>query len=105
MDGVPKGIDMIGIEAYLKTLPTCSDVHDLHVWGMSTTEIALTAHVVLESSVCNDALLATTATAATQQGESGLAGNTSAGKTAATIQQITVTEAKKAIDEKDAQFI
>ena len=63
MDGVPKGIDMVGIEAYLKTLPTCSDVHDLHVWGMSTTEIALTAHIVLESSVCNDALLATTANA------------------------------------------
>ncbi|CAN5545249.1 cation diffusion facilitator family transporter [soil metagenome] len=61
MDGVPDGIDMEQIKAYLETLPKCSNVHDLHVWGMSTSEIALTAHVVLAKSVCDDALLSKTA--------------------------------------------
>ncbi len=61
LDKVPEGIDMDSVKAYLATLPTCSDVHDLHVWGMSTTEAALTAHVVLNRSVCDDALLARTA--------------------------------------------
>lgn len=61
LDKVPEGIDIDNVKAYLATLPTCSDVHDLHVWGMSTTEAALTAHVVLNKSVCDDALLAKTA--------------------------------------------
>ena len=61
LDKVPAGIDIKNVEKYLATLPTCSDVHDLHVWGMSTTEAALTAHVVLNRSVCDDALLAKTA--------------------------------------------
>lgn len=43
MDAVPEGIDMDGVKEYLTDLPTCMDVHDLHVWGMSTTETALTA--------------------------------------------------------------
>jgi len=33
-------------------------VHDLHVWGMSTTETALTAHLVVPDRSCGDALLA-----------------------------------------------
>ena len=61
LDKVPRGIDIKNVEKYLATLPTCSDVHDLHIWGMSTTEAALTAHVVLNRSVCDDALLAKTA--------------------------------------------
>ena len=61
LDKVPEGIDIEAVKAYLTTLPTCSEVHDLHVWGMSTTEAALTAHVVLKPSVCDDALLAKTA--------------------------------------------
>jgi cobalt-zinc-cadmium efflux system protein len=61
LDKVPEGIDIDNVKAYLATLPTCSDVHDLHIWGMSTTEAALTAHVVLNRSVCDDALLAATA--------------------------------------------
>ncbi len=61
LDAVPEGIDMKGIKEYLASLPTCMDVHDLHVWGMSTTETALTAHVVMNKKVCDDALLAKTA--------------------------------------------
>jgi cobalt-zinc-cadmium efflux system protein len=61
LDAVPEGIDVDGIKAYLTELPTCTEVHDLHNWGMSTTEAALTAHVVMAQSVCDDALLAKTA--------------------------------------------
>ena len=57
LDAVPEGIDMGDVRKYLSALPSCIDVHDLHVWGMSTTETALTAHVVMEK-VCDDALLA-----------------------------------------------
>ena len=58
LDAVPAGIDMNAVKEYLSALPTCVDVHDLHVWGMSTTETALTAHVVMTQTVCDDALLA-----------------------------------------------
>jgi cobalt-zinc-cadmium efflux system protein len=61
LDAVPEGVDMNGIKEYLTSLPSCADVHDLHVWGMSTTETALTAHVVLNKTICDDALLAKTA--------------------------------------------
>jgi cobalt-zinc-cadmium efflux system protein len=58
LDAVPAGIDMNDVKEYLSGLPTCIDVHDLHVWGMSTTETALTAHVVMAQTTCDDALLA-----------------------------------------------
>src|SRR6266550_194990 len=58
LDAVPEGIDMNEVKEYLAGLPTCVDVHDLHVWGMSTTEAALTAHVVMSQTICDDALLA-----------------------------------------------
>jgi cobalt-zinc-cadmium efflux system protein len=61
LDAVPEGIDIDAVKQYLAGLPTCVDVHDLHVWGMSTTEAALTAHVVMAQTVCDDALLAKTA--------------------------------------------
>ncbi|NHN83715.1 cation diffusion facilitator family transporter [Acetobacter musti] len=46
LDGVPKGIDVAGVEAYLRSLPGVTGLHDLHVWAMSTTETALTVHLV-----------------------------------------------------------
>lgn len=61
LDAVPEGIDVDSIKDYLSGLPTCVEVHDLHIWGMSTTEAALTAHIVMAQSVCDDALLAQTA--------------------------------------------
>jgi cobalt-zinc-cadmium efflux system protein len=45
MDAVPEGIDPAAVRKCLETLPGVSEVHDLHVWAMSTTETALTAHV------------------------------------------------------------
>jgi cobalt-zinc-cadmium efflux system protein len=47
LDAVPEGIDAEAVHAYLAALPGVCDVHDLHIWAMSTTETALTAHLVL----------------------------------------------------------
>jgi len=48
LDAVPPGIDQNAVDRYLHALPGVLEVHDLHVWGMSTTETALTAHLVRE---------------------------------------------------------
>ena len=47
LDAVPEGIDPGEVKAYLGALPGVVEVHDLHIWAMSTTETALTAHVVM----------------------------------------------------------
>ncbi|MBS2012519.1 MAG: cation transporter [Deltaproteobacteria bacterium] len=49
MHAVPKGIDEDKVRAWLAALPGVSSVHDLHIWGMSTTETVLTAHLVMKS--------------------------------------------------------
>ncbi|MBT8356542.1 MAG: cation transporter [Desulfobacterales bacterium] len=46
IDAVPRGIDISRIEDYLTSLKNVSCIHDLHVWALSTTETALTAHLV-----------------------------------------------------------
>jgi len=46
IDGVPRGVRIEEVEAYLRGLPGVLEVHDLHVWGLSTTATALTAHLV-----------------------------------------------------------
>jgi cobalt-zinc-cadmium efflux system protein len=57
LDAVPNGIEIDKINSYLKNLPTVLEVHDLHVWGMSTTEPALTVHLVRSDIADNDHLL------------------------------------------------
>ncbi len=47
MDAVPEGIDQAAVQAALAELPGVMEVHDLHIWGLSTTHTALTAHLVL----------------------------------------------------------
>ncbi|MDH3223605.1 MAG: cation diffusion facilitator family transporter [Gemmatimonadota bacterium] len=47
VDAVPRGIDPAQVEQYLASLAGVESVHDLHIWGMSTTETALTAHLVM----------------------------------------------------------
>ena len=49
MAGVPAGIDIDGVRGCLQQLPGVSEVHDLHVWAISTTETALTCHLVMPS--------------------------------------------------------
>ena len=46
LDATPRGIDPQKVRAWLAARPGVSEVHDLHIWAMSTTETALTAHVV-----------------------------------------------------------
>lgn len=48
MDGMPEGIDLHDIETKMRSLPHVVDVHHIHVWAISTTENALTAHIVVE---------------------------------------------------------
>lgn len=57
LDAVPPGIEMAQVDRYLRTLPNVRDVHDLHVWALSTTEPALTAHIVTAPNAGPDALL------------------------------------------------
>ena len=54
MDAVPEGIDPAAVEDYLRALPDVIAVHDLHIWGMSTTHSALTAHLVRPGSRIDD---------------------------------------------------
>jgi len=46
LDAAPAGADVPAIEAFLTGCPGVTEVHDLHVWAMSTTDVALTAHLV-----------------------------------------------------------
>ena len=58
VDGVPKHIDTEEVKNYLSGLPGVSQIHDLHIWGMSTTEVALTAHLVKQNTEDDDSLIA-----------------------------------------------
>jgi cobalt-zinc-cadmium efflux system protein len=51
LDAVPPGVDEARIKRYLIGLNRVQEVHDLHIWAMSTTETALTAHLVIPLSV------------------------------------------------------
>ncbi|MGD0674671.1 MAG: cation diffusion facilitator family transporter [Polyangiaceae bacterium] len=55
LDAVPEGIDATGVRAFLASVPGVVEVHDLHIWGMSTTEAVLTAHLVMQRSSTGDA--------------------------------------------------
>lgn len=57
LHAVPEGIDQQAVRAYLASLPGVTEVHDLHIWAMSTTETALTVHLVRPGSGRNDRLL------------------------------------------------
>ena len=57
LDAVPEGLNIKAIKNYLSEIPTVLEVHDLHVWGMSTTEAIMTAHIVRSTIEDNDELL------------------------------------------------
>jgi cobalt-zinc-cadmium efflux system protein len=60
VDGMPRGIDADRVRACLAERPGVTEVHDLHVWPLSTTEVALTAHLVRPEG-SDDAFLCDTA--------------------------------------------
>ena len=61
LDAVPAHIDASAVERYLATLPGVTGVHDLHIWSMSTTEVALTAHIVVPWDSVSPTMLRDTA--------------------------------------------
>ena len=57
LNGVPPGVDVQRIRAYLSAQPGVTDVHDLHVWALSTTGNALSAHLVIPAGHPGDTVL------------------------------------------------
>jgi cobalt-zinc-cadmium efflux system protein len=57
IDAVPTGIDLKAVWNYLKSINGVTEVHDLHIWAMSTTETALTAHLVIPDETKDDYFL------------------------------------------------
>jgi len=57
LDAVPTGINLDDVKKYICSLDGVRNLHDIHIWPMSTTETALTAHIVTEEAVTNDELL------------------------------------------------
>jgi cobalt-zinc-cadmium efflux system protein len=58
LDSVPRGIDPDAVRAYLQQLEGVTEVHDLHIWGLSTTQTALTVHLVRPQAQVDDDWLA-----------------------------------------------
>lgn len=54
LDAAPKHIEPQNVSAFLSALPGVKAVHDLHIWGLSTREVALTAHLVMPNAVLSD---------------------------------------------------
>ena len=57
MDAVPAHIDPDQVAAYLEGLPEVTGIHDLHIWALSTTEVALTVHLTVRHCPDSDAFL------------------------------------------------
>jgi cobalt-zinc-cadmium efflux system protein len=58
LHAVPPGIDPGAVRSALEQIPGVTSIHDLHIWPMSTTETALTCHLVMPQGCPNDAFLA-----------------------------------------------
>ena len=56
-DGVPDSVDPQAVQECLAALPGVTRVHDLHIWAMGTSQIALTAHLVMPQGHADDAFL------------------------------------------------
>jgi cobalt-zinc-cadmium efflux system protein len=67
MLAVPENIDVTAVRGHLAGLEGVKAVHDLHIWPMSTTETALTAHLVMPGAPCSDGFLRDTAASLADQ--------------------------------------
>ncbi|MFA7306374.1 MAG: cation diffusion facilitator family transporter [Hyphomicrobium sp.] len=57
LSAVPPAVDAAGVHAYLQSVEGVKALHDLHIWSMSTTDVALTVHLVMPSGHPGDAVL------------------------------------------------
>lgn len=57
LDAAPRGIDVDAVRRYLAALPGVEGVHDLHIWALSTTETAMTAHLLRPANTDGDHFL------------------------------------------------
>jgi cobalt-zinc-cadmium efflux system protein len=57
LDGVPASVNSSAVMSFLSHQRGVTDVHDLHIWALSTTSVALTAHLVVPDRGAEDALL------------------------------------------------
>ncbi len=57
LDSVPKNVDNLGIKQFLENIDKVSSIHDLHIWPLSTTEVALTVHLVVNDDSLDNAFL------------------------------------------------
>lgn len=55
LDAVPRHIDLAAVRAFLAGLPGVCGVHDLHVWALSTTDVAMTVHLVMPAGAATRA--------------------------------------------------
>jgi cobalt-zinc-cadmium efflux system protein len=58
LDLVPSTVDPAAVREYLQTRPGVTAVHDLHIWPLSTTQTALSAHLVKPDAEVDDAMIA-----------------------------------------------
>jgi len=54
LDAVPENIDREAVENFLNSMPEVENIHDLHIWAMSTTETALTVHIIVDTLMDQD---------------------------------------------------
>ncbi len=59
LDAVPRGVDPDAITAALAGIPGVAEVHDLHIWAASTSEVSLTAHLVVPDASGHESVLST----------------------------------------------
>ncbi len=57
LSAVPGQVDASAIDSYLRQLDGVTDLHDLHIWGLSTTETALTVHLVMPGGYPGDTFI------------------------------------------------
>ena len=60
LDAVPSGISPSEVRSHLESLPGVARIHDLHIWAMSTTETALTCHLVMPAGYPGDSFIVET---------------------------------------------
>ena len=54
LDAIPHYVDHIGVRKYLSELPGVTAIHDFHIWGLSTKEVALTVHLIMPETKLSD---------------------------------------------------